>query len=71
MPETLLQVIASRPELAAYEPKLQWVKAQMEYAHGMAQAHFVSGSENTLQELDKQSSAGGSDASGSSEVVWF
>ena len=43
----------------------------MEYAHGVAQAHFVSGLEKTLQKLDKQSTSGGSDTSGSSAVIWF
>ena len=29
VPDTLLQAIVSRPELANFEPKLRWVKAQM------------------------------------------
>ena len=71
MPEALLQVIWSRPELTAYAPKLQWVKSQMEHAHSVAQAHYAAGSEKALQAVDTTSTSGGSDTSGSSGVIWF
>ena len=67
IPEALHQVIISRPELDAYEPKLHWIKAQMEYAHSTAQAQYVSGAEKGLQELDAQDTA----TSPTSDATWL
>ena len=38
VPDSLRRDITGRPELAAYEPRLRFVKDQMEYARGAAQA---------------------------------
>ena len=42
VPQEQLSVIVSRPELADYNAKLLWVKAQMEHARGATQAQQVS-----------------------------
>ena len=42
VPQEQLSVIVSRPELADCNPKLLWVKAQMEHARGATQAQQVS-----------------------------
>ena len=57
VPDTLLQVIISRPDLADFEPKLRWVKSQMEHHRGAVQAQQVSGTAKELHEIgDAQSS---------------
>ena len=38
VPDSLLTQIVGRPELSDYTAKLQWVRAQMEHAHGFCQA---------------------------------
>ena len=43
VPSELLQVMISRPELDSYVRRLQWIKAQMEYARGTNQALAYSG----------------------------
>jgi hypothetical protein len=43
VPSELLQVMISRPELDSYIRRLQWIKAQMEYARGSTQALAYSG----------------------------
>ena len=42
VPQEQLSVFVSRPELADYNAKLLWVKAQMEHARGATQAQQVS-----------------------------
>ena len=42
--------LLSRPELSAYGPKLQWLKAQMEHGKGAAQASYVSSISKELYE---------------------
>jgi hypothetical protein len=41
VPEDLLKQIVGRPELAPFEAKLTWVKAQMEYVKGSSRAMQV------------------------------
>ena len=50
--DALLQVIVSRPELSAYAPQLQWLKAQMEHARGAAQAQQVSATPKELHSFE-------------------
>ena len=42
VPESLLQIIIGRPELSEYEPKLRWVKAQIEHYRGTVHAQHTS-----------------------------
>ena len=51
VPDALLQIIVGRPDLAAFEPKLQWVKSQVEHHRGAVQAQQVSGSAKAFQSL--------------------
>ena len=62
VPEILVKDIVSRPDLAAFEPKLRWVKAQMEYARGAAQAQYAFGAQKTLHTVATQQD---------SPVVWY
>ena len=44
LPTDMVQTVIGRPELAAYAPKLAWVKAQMEHAKGSSRAaHYGPG----------------------------
>ena len=51
VPDTVLQIIIGRPDLAAFEPKLQWIKSQAEHHRGTVQAQQVSGSAKALHSL--------------------
>ena len=62
VPEALFKDIVGRPELATFEPKLRWVKAQMEYARGAAQAQHASGAEKALHAVGTEQD---------SPVVWY
>ena len=51
VPESLLQIIIGRPELSEYEPKLRWVKAQIEHYRGTLHAQHTS-NPKALNSLD-------------------
>ena len=51
VPDAMLQIIVGRPDLAAFEPKLQWVKSQAEHHRGAVQAQQVSGNAKALHSL--------------------
>ena len=42
VPQEHLSVIVNRPELADYDVKVLWLKAQMEHARGATQAQQIS-----------------------------